>query len=101
MGMTRAQSNRQVRQEALREQLAQGQHIHHVLEMVEKLRDLDTEIEPNNVNRLRIAIETKLKLVNKYLADTKHVELTGDLELKAVELDYQGFHEDDSPDTEA
>lgn len=78
MAKTRAQLNRAVRQEALREQLAQQGHVQHVVEIAEKLSNLDDALDSNEVNRLKIVIDTKLKLMNKYIPDLKSTEITGD-----------------------
>lgn len=73
---TRAQRNRAIRQDALREQLAAGGHLQHVIEVAGKLSDPANVIEPDMVQRYKIVIDTKLKLINKYLPDLKNVELT-------------------------
>ena len=72
---TRAQRNRAVRQEALREQLAAGGHLERVIDMAKKIADVEVVMDPGDVNRLKIAIDTKLKLVDKYLPSLKAVEL--------------------------
>ena len=51
-GVSKANANRAIRQEALRESLSAGGHIQHVVD-----------------------IDTKLKLVSKYLPDVKSVEI--------------------------
>jgi len=88
-GVSRAQQNRRIRQEALREQLANGGHLQHVIDLASKLADLDTNLEPNEVQRLKAAIDAKMKLVNKYLPELKATELTGEdggpIQLKAIE----------------
>ena len=43
MAMTRAQTNRKIRQDSLREQLANQKHIEQVVESIKKLEELDTE----------------------------------------------------------
>jgi hypothetical protein len=75
-GVTRAAENRAIRQEALREQLSRGKHVQHILEMTEKLADLDVELESLDVQRLRAACENKFKLIDKYLPSLKAVEMT-------------------------
>lgn len=54
--------------------LEAGGHVQHVL-------DLCTKIEQNPdgpINALKVVIDTKLKLINKFLPDMKSVELTGE-----------------------
>jgi hypothetical protein len=76
MAATRAQLNRKVRQEALREQLSAQGHVQHIVDIVDKLRDPDEQIESDMVARYKISIDTKLKLVSKYLPDIKAIEIT-------------------------
>ena len=72
---TRAQRNRAVRQEALREQLEAQGHVQYVVECIENLKN----VEPGEdaqflVNKHKTAAELHLKLVGKYLPDLKQVE---------------------------
>ena len=86
-GESRAQANRRIRQEALREQLAQQGHVQHAVDILEKLKDLKceksnkgVELDSIAVTRLSKALDGHLKLVNKYLPDQKEVfnEHTGE-----------------------
>lgn len=77
-GISRANANRQVRQEALREQLSNQGHVQHVVENINKLSDLDKNLDAIQVQRLRAANEASLKLVNKYLPDCKTLEIIVD-----------------------
>ena len=74
-GVSRANQNRAIRQEALRESLEAGGHIQHVLDICGDLDDLSLEMDAIAVQRKRAVIDTKLKLIGKYLPDTKSVEL--------------------------
>ena len=78
MAETRAQSNRRIRQEALREQLAQGKHVEHVIDMLENLQEPPEDFTPLDLQRVKVIIDTKLALIKKYLPDPKQVELTGE-----------------------
>lgn len=71
-----ANKNRAMRQEALRESLEAGGHIQHVLDICKDLNDLAIEMDSTAVQRKRAVIDTKLKLIGKYLPDTKSVELS-------------------------
>lgn len=71
------QANRRIRQEALREQLSAGLHHQQVLVSIEKIADLDEELDAHQINRLKIAMEARLKLMNKYLPDLKATEISG------------------------
>lgn len=78
MGTTAANKNRAIRQEALREQLSSQGHVQHVVEMLNEIQDLQRDLDANDLARYKVAIDTKLKLIGKYLPDLKSVEHTGD-----------------------
>lgn len=78
MAATSAQRRRAVSKEALRDQLRAGGHLQHVIDMADKIADPDELIESDMLARYKIAIDTKLKLVSKYLPDVKSVEVTGE-----------------------
>jgi hypothetical protein len=84
-GLTRNTKQRAVRQEALREQLSKQKHIEHVVDLVNKIKDENNEIGQEMLNRYKLVIDTKLKLINKYCADLKSVEMSGELEVKPHE----------------
>ena len=78
MSETRAQLNRKVRQDALREQLAAKGLVQHVIEIAEKLSNPAEELTQIEVTRLKAAADIQCKLINKYLPDTKALELSND-----------------------
>lgn len=99
MAKTRAALNKAVRQEALRDQLEAQGHVQHVTDILNDLRspvykknEVEIAYEPIDIQRLKVVVDTKLKLINKYLPDQKEVltTLVGDdenplqLEVKAV-----------------
>ena len=73
-GVSRAETNKAIRQEALREQLSNGKHVEHVVDMANKIADLDSALESADIHRLKTASELKLKLISKYLPDVKQIE---------------------------
>lgn len=79
MAKTRAMENRALRQEALREQLAEQCRVQHILETLKKIEELDEGDEHfvNALAKLRTVNEQRLKLLNKYLPDLKATEITG------------------------
>jgi hypothetical protein len=77
-GVSAADKNRRIRQEALREQLSAKGLVQQVVEISEKLNDLNVKLDANSVSRLKASADLKLKLVNKYLPDLKSTEITGD-----------------------
>lgn len=70
-----ANKNKEIRQEALRQQLIAGGHVQHVIDICEELNDLTIEMDSTAVTRKRAVIDTKLKLISKYLPDVKSVEI--------------------------
>lgn len=70
-GQTRADANRKIRREALRDQLEAKGLIQKVIETAEDLADLNEEMDSVSVQRLRAANDARLKLINKYLPDAK------------------------------
>lgn len=77
-GESRAQANRRIRQEALREQLRANGHISQLIENTEKLQDLGQDLDANQVQRLRAANDTHKFAIDKYLPSLKAIEVTGD-----------------------
>lgn len=74
-GLSAADRNKKIRQEALREQLSNKGLVQQVLEISEKIGDLSQELEKDKIDRLKIAADLKLKLVNKYLPDLRQTDL--------------------------
>jgi hypothetical protein len=80
-GKTRGQLNREIRQDAIREQLREQGHIQHVVECITQIQDVNTQLDVLSYQRLKTAAELRLKLVNKYLADLKSIEVSGGIDL--------------------
>lgn len=81
MAMTRAQQNRAIRQEALREQLEAQGHVQYVVEIATKLREPEEgkNLESTDVTRLKAAADIHLKLIDKYLPSLKATEHSGSM----------------------
>lgn len=82
----KATRERQKRQEELRESLAAGGHIQHVIDLASKIEDEYKELESTELQALKVVIDTKLKLVNKYLPDVKQVEMSVDAKLSHEQM---------------
>jgi len=80
MAKTRAQQNRAVRQDALREWLSKKCTAQHLVDNLVKIEALDPESKTftNELNKLKIANDQRIKIITKYLPDLKAVELTGE-----------------------
>lgn len=70
--------NRAIRQAALREQLANGKHVEHVIDIASRLSNESIDLDAAMVTRLKAAADIKCKLISKYLPDLKAVEVTGE-----------------------
>ena len=78
-GKSRANQNKAIRQEALREQLAAQGHVQHVVDLLEEVQCLSgDELNALELQKNKLVIDTKLALIKKYLPDTKQIELTSD-----------------------
>ncbi len=75
---TAKDKNRRIRQEALREQLANGGHVQHIVDIAAKLSDETIDLDSAMVQRLKAAADIKCKLISKYLPDLKAIEVTGE-----------------------
>lgn len=89
MGATRAATNKAIRQDALREQLAEQCRLQHVIDNIEKIEalEIDTKGDKNEIdykdlqvkqftmNKLKTANDQRLKLISKYLPDLKQQEI--------------------------
>ncbi len=76
MAKTRAQQNRAIRQDALREQLAKQKHLEQAFECARNLGE--PGLESSEVTRIRAKADIHLKLLDKYLPSLKAVENTGE-----------------------
>lgn len=81
-GESRAQANKRIRQEALREQLAAQGHVQHAVDLLGKIKDLQGESETADfdLKKYKTAFDGHIRLVDKYLpTDTvTQIEGTGD-----------------------
>lgn len=74
-GESRAESNRRIRKEALREQLKAQGHIQHLIDNTNKLQDLGKDLDQQQVQRLKAANDTHKFVINKYIPDLKSIEV--------------------------
>jgi hypothetical protein len=73
-----ATRNRKARQEALRDYLESRGLVEHVIDLADKIGDESNKLPPEMITRIKISIDTRLRLINKYLPDLKSTEITGD-----------------------
>ena len=74
MPRSRADENRKIRQDALREQLAEQCRLQHILETINKIEAAE---DAQTLNKLKVANDQRIKLLGKYLPDLKATEITG------------------------
>ena len=72
---TRAQQNRAIRQEELRQNLAAGGHLELAIDLANKLSDV-TANKDLDVPRAKAAFDARMKLINKYMPELKATELS-------------------------
>ena len=92
-GISRANANRKVRQDALREQLSKQKHVEKVVENLGKLGDLEVGLDSLQIQRLKAANDGHLKLIAKYLPDTKAVEIDLNGSLSVTNLSDEEINE--------
>ena len=81
MAATNAAKQRTMRQDALREMLSKKCTVEQLIKNVKKFEEQGASMEPNELQALKYATDTRLKLISKYLPDLKQVEMSGDLGL--------------------
>ncbi len=79
---TAAQRNRQVRQDALRDYIAEQRHEQQALDAIEKMRNAADQFELAKWDKVYAA---HMRLLDKYLPAQKEVALDGNLNLTAHE----------------
>ena len=76
-GVSRAQTNRRVRQDALREYLSERGSVQHLFDLIEKVEDLDPS-DPSfdkQLSKLKVSMDQRQRLLNKYLPELKATEV--------------------------
>jgi hypothetical protein len=76
----KVRADKAARQEQLREQLAKQGHLQHIVEIHKKLLDQDVELDALMIQRLRAVMDSKHRLIDKYLPTEKPTELTGEVD---------------------
>ena len=72
---TRAQHNKAINQDSLRDKLRAGGHLQYA---VETLKKIDEATDSFEVAKHTSSFNCRMKLINKYLPELKSTELTGD-----------------------
>lgn len=78
MAATSAAKNRKMRQEALREFLSNQKLVEKVIDNARKMEEQAVEMTSHELQALKHATDTRMKMISKYLPDLKAVEHTGE-----------------------
>ena len=85
-GMSRANENRRIRQEALREWLSEKCTAQHLVDNIDKIEKLDVTSDTfkNELDKYKVANDQRLKVLGKYLPDLKQtdMDIQGDITAK-------------------
>lgn len=73
--ITSANRRREVNKEELRRYLSENNKVRQIIDNIEKLEDVNIELDNITVSRINSAIQHRLSLLKKYLPDEKSVEL--------------------------
>ncbi len=86
-GLRRADANRAIRKEAVREQISRQKHVQSIVKTIDKIEDMETDLDPMELNRLKIAMDARFRLVSKYLGDVKAIEVSEETTLSDMDDD--------------
>lgn len=77
MAQTRAQANRQIRKDALRDYIKERGSIQYLFDLIEKIEGLDPDsgVFSNDLAKYRAALDARIKMIGKYMPDLKAQEL--------------------------
>jgi hypothetical protein len=77
MPKTRAQLNRALRQEEMRNKIEASGYESHVADVVKKLLDPEQEFDSIEVQRMKSAADLSIKMMAKFMPDLKSTEISG------------------------
>lgn len=78
MAATVAARNKKIRQESLREYMAERGSVQYLFDLIEKVEKLDPSTARDELPPIKAAIDARLKLLDKYMPSLKAMELTGE-----------------------
>ena len=85
-GVSRANENKRIRQDALREMLSKKCTVEQVIEIADKLANLDDELDSLAVQRLKASADIKKSLLAKYIPDLKQMDIDMVADITATEV---------------
>jgi hypothetical protein len=77
MPQTRAQKNRQIRKDALRDYIKERGSVQYLFDLIEKIEGLnpDSDVFSNDLAKYKAALDARIKMIGKYMPDLKAQEL--------------------------
>lgn len=77
MAQTRAQANKQLRKDALREYIKERGSVQYLFDLIEKIEELDPDSSTftNDLQKNKVALDARIKMIGKYMPDLKAQEL--------------------------
>jgi len=77
MAKTRAQANRELRKDALREYIQERGSIQYLFDLIEKIEELDPDssVFSNDLAKYKAALDARIKMMAKYMPDLKAQEI--------------------------
>ena len=77
MPQTRAQKNRQIRKDALRDYIKERGSVQYLFDLIEKIEGLnpDSDVFSNDLAKYKAALDARVKMIGKYMPDLKAQEL--------------------------
>lgn len=74
-GNNTKKTTREINREELRRYLSERGKLSHIFDLLEKVDDQTQDLEPIDLQRIKLSIDTRLSLLKKYLPDEKSVEI--------------------------
>jgi hypothetical protein len=77
MPQTRAQTNRQIRKEALRDYVKERGSVQYLFDLIDKIEGLDSnsQVFSQDLQKYKAALDARIKMIGKYMPDLKAQEL--------------------------
>lgn len=85
MGKTVKQTAREIRREELITFLKERGKLDYVFDIIVKLEDPTIELDALQIQRLRAALDTRVKLLGKYLPDVKAIEMQANVAISSAD----------------
>lgn len=85
MGKNIKSATREVRREELIRFLQERGKLQYVFDIIKKLEDETVELDALQIQRLRAAMDTRVRLLGKYLPDMKAIEMTAEVAVSSAD----------------